>query len=386
MKIVSIEHADVNAGELKYFDAAHAKDVRQYHSTLREYEPTPLRSLDALAQALGIKKLFVKDESYRFGLNAFKVLGTSYAVARILSSRFGLKMLTFDQLTDGRIEPKSFTFVTTTDGNHGRGLAWTANKLNQKAVVYMPRGTKRERLENILKENAEASITTMNYDNAVRYARDQARLNGWTLVQDTTMPRYELMPRLIMQGYLTMGLEMYQQLGEIMPTHVFLQAGVGSMAGAIAAFLSNVYGMNRPKVIVVEPYEADCIYQTALANDGALHFTKSKLNTMMAGLACGEPSKLAWNVLKSTADYALTCGDEVSARAMKLLAHPLDNGDKIISGESGAVGVGVTVELMKNADCRALKEELGLDENSVVLCISTEGATDRENYNRIVNN
>ena len=390
MKIVSINRSTVNAAEsvgLAHFDEAHAKRALDFHSTFPQYQPTPLHSLDALAQAIGLKKIFVKDESYRFGLNAFKVLGSSYAVARILSFRFGSNILSFDQLTDGRLEPNMFTFTTTTDGNHGRGLAWTARQLNQKAVIYMPRGTKRERFENIAKENAEVSITKMNYDDTVRFTREQAKLNGWTLVQDTTMDRYAIMPRLIMQGYLTMAREIFEQLSDQLsepPTHVFLQAGVGSMAGSIAAFLTNVYGINRPKVIIVEPYEADCIYQTALANDGKVHATSGRLNTMMAGLACGEPCQLAWDLLSETADYALVCGDQVSARAMKLLANPLDNDDKIISGESGAVGVGVTLDLMTRSDCRAIRDQLGLDENSVVVCISTEGDTDRENYEKIV--
>ena len=387
MKIVSINRAAVNAVELEHFDMAHAQKSRAYHSTFPQYAPTPLRSLDARAQSIGIKKFFVKDESYRFGLNAFKVLGSSYAVARILSYRFGKKMLPFKELIDGRIEPYSFTFATATDGNHGRGLAWTANQLKQNCVVYMPRGSRRERLENILRENADASITEMNYDATVKYTREQARRNGWMLVQDTTLTRYEIMPRMIMQGYLTMALEIYERLSELneTPTHVFLQAGVGSMAGAIAAFFAQVYCINRPRVIVVEPNDADCIFQTALANDGELHATNGRLNTMMAGLACGEPCALAWDLMSATADYALKCGDEISMRGMKMLANPLDSDDKIVSGESGAVCAGLTVELMTNPKYEAIKNILGLNGNSKVVCISTEGATDRENYARIVN-
>ena len=387
MKIVSIKRSTVNVDNtigLSHFDEAHAKRASDFHSTMPQYQPTPLRSLDALAKSIGLKKFFVKDEAYRFGLNAFKVLGSSYAVARIMSFRFGSNILPFDKLTDGRLEPNMFTFTTATDGNHGRGLAWTARQLNQKAVIYMPRGTKRDRIDNILKENAEVSVTRMNYDDTVRHTREQATLNGWTLVQDTTMDRYAIMPRLIMQGYLTMAQEIFNQLSEV-PTHVFLQAGVGSMAGSVAAFLTNVYGINRPKVIIVEPYEADCIYQTALANDGRVHATKGRLNTIMAGLACGEPCQLAWDLLSETADYALTCSDETAARAMRVLAHPLDNDDKIISGESGAAGVGAVVELMICAERRSIKDQLGLDGDSVVVCINTEGATDRENYARIVN-
>ncbi len=372
MKIVSINRAAVNHVDITQFDESHAREVLKFHSTFPQYAPTPLHSLKNLARSIGIKNLLIKDESYRFGLNAFKVLGSSYAVARILSARLQSRLQSFAELIAGRLEPHSMTFATTTDGNHGRGLAWTANQLRQNSVVYMPRGTKSERLENIRRENSDASIVDMNYDDAVRFMRRQSEANGWILVQDTTLPGYVGVPRLIMQGYLTMALETYRQLPE-KPTHIFLQAGVGSMAGAVSAFFANVYGESRPRVIVVEPNDADCIYQTALANDGALHSTKGALNTMMAGLACGEPCSIAWELLSATADFALTCGDEISANGMSILAHPRGNDDKIISGESGAVSAGLTFELMTDENYSAIRDKLGLNENSVVLCFSTEG-------------
>lgn len=380
MQIVSIKRKAVNG--LADFDEAHAREVLSYHSTFPQYKPTPLRSLDGLARSIGLGALTVKDESFRFGLNAFKVLGSSYAVAKILSARLSERLLTFAELLDGRLEPHSLTFATTTDGNHGRGLAWTANRLKQNSVVYMPRGTRAERLENIRRENSEASIVEMNYDEAVRFTRRQAELNGWILVQDTTLPGYEEIPRLIMQGYLTMAIEICDRI-RAEPTHVFLQAGVGSMAGSVAALLANVYN-NCPRVIVVEPNDADCIYQTALANDGRLHRASGELRTMMAGLACGEPCSLAWELLSASADFALKCEDEITARGMRALANPIEGDEKIIGGESGAVGVGLTIELMTNVEHSEIKEMLGLDENSRVLCINTEGATDRENYDRIV--
>ena len=261
MKIVSIRKSAVNHVDITQFDEPHAREVLKFHSTFPQYAPTPLHSLKNLARSIGIKNLLIKDESYRFGLNAFKVLGSSYAVARILSDRLQSRLLSFAELIDGRLEPHSMTFATTTDGNHGRGLAWTANQLRQNSVVYMPRGTRSERLENIRRENSDASIVDMNYDDAVRFTRRQSEAHDWILVQDTTLPGYVEIPRLIMQGYLTMALETYRQLPE-KPTHIFLQAGVGSMAGAVSAFFANVYGESRPRVIVVEPDDADCIYHS----------------------------------------------------------------------------------------------------------------------------
>ena len=352
--------------DISGYDRAAAEAARRFHRGLPGYAATPLHDLAGLASALGVKGFLVKDESPRFGLNAFKALGGSYAIGSLLKDA-----------------PQ--TFVTATDGNHGRGVAWAARVLGQRAVVYMPRGSAAERLENIRAQGAEAHMLDVPYDDAVRYARDQALSNGWTLVQDTAWPGYTEIPRRIMQGYTTMGLEILEALGACRPTHVFLQAGVGAMAGAMAAFFANVYGEDRPKVIVVEPFTADCIFRTAQANDGALHCCDGEhMRTIMAGLCCGEPCTIAWDILRDYADFALAMPDAAAATGMRVLGNPLPGDPGIISGESGASGVGAAFVLLTEPDCAAQRRLIGLDGDSVVLAISTEGDTDRQSYRDIV--
>ena len=365
IEIIPIRHNGAPC-DLSAFDESAARAAQACHRALPGYAETPLRDLKGLAALLGVKGFLVKDESSRFGLNAFKALGGSYAIRALL-----------------RDEPQ--TFVTATDGNHGRGVAWAARVLGQRAVVYMPRGSAQERLDNIRAQGAQAEILDMPYDDAVRYARRQAEERGWTLVQDTSWPGYTEIPLRIMQGYTTMGLEILNALGERRPTHVFLQAGVGSMAGAMAGFFANVYGENRPRVIVVEPYTADCIYRTTEAGDGALHSCDGEsMRTIMAGLCCGEPCPIAWDVLRSCADFALRMTDNVAATGMRVLGNPAAGDAPIVSGESGASGAGAAFELMTNPACEAERRRVGLDGESVILAISTEGDTDRRNYRDIV--
>ena len=348
------------------FGVEKAWEARRFHETLEEYRPTPLRELRALAARLGVGALYVKDESFRFGLNAFKGLGGSFAVSRQAEGKSG-----------------RLTFVTATDGNHGRGVAWAAARLGHDAVVYLPKGTARERLENILALGVHAEITELSYDDTVRYAAEMAEANGWLLIQDTAWDGYEEIPAQIMQGYTTMGLEITEQLGTVRPTHVFLQAGVGAMAGAMTGFFADYYGEHRPKFIIVEPEGADCIFRTAAADDGRLRFCGSDMHTIMAGLCCGEPCTLGWNILKDHADFALSCPDTVAADGMRILGNPLPGDPAIVSGESGAVTLGAAAEICR-ADDPALQDALGIDSGSVLLCISTEGDTDRENYRDIV--
>ncbi len=372
------------------FSARAAEAALAFHRTIPGYEPTPLVSLDALAAHLGVAKIWVKDESWRFGLNAFKGLGGSYAAARVIAERLGIDAqdLTFDLLTSPAVAEKlrSLTLVTATDGNHGRGLAWTARMLGVGCVVYMPRGSAAERLENIRAQGAEAQILDLNYDDSVRFAAAQAREHGWVLVQDTSWDGYEKIPTWIMQGYTTMGLEAAYQLDGAVPTHVFLQAGVGAMSGAITGFLADYYGRERPRVCIVEPDAADCVFRTATAGDGRLHAVGGDLPTMMAGLACGEPCGVGWAELERAADFFASVPDEVAARGMRVLANPLPGDAAVVSGESGAVTLGFLATLLcgESEAARAAAARLGLSPDSRVLLISTEGATDRANYRRVL--
>ena len=386
-RLVTRLHGDEPKTSLEGFTRQRAESVREFHRSFPMYAPTPLALLPETANALGIGEIYVKNESYRFGLNAFKVLGGSYAIGNILSARLGrpLSETGYAVLTSGENREKlgDITFITATDGNHGRGVAWTASTLGQKSVVHMPKGTVPERLNNIRLAGADADIIDGNYDDAVRLSRTEAAENGWVIVQDTSWEGYEEIPAWIMQGYCTMGLEAYEQLPQ-KPTHIFLQAGVGSMAGTIAALFANLYGEDRPKVIIVEPNNADCFYRTAAANDGKTHIVTGDMKTIMAGLACGEPCGLAWDILRDYADHFIAFPDWAAAKGMRILGNPQGSDDRVISGESGASAFGCMAAILTEPELVTLKQELGLDETSRVLFFSTEGDTDRENYRKIV--
>lgn len=316
-----------NLSIVNHYGYEQAEKVCRFHSSFPEYTVTPLVRLENLAKLFGVKDIYVKDESYRFGLNAFKVLGGSYAIACELAKRLQLPVeeLTYDKLMAPEVKQKlgELTFVTATDGNHGRGVAWTASRLQQKAIVLMPKGTELARLEAIKAFGAEAYITDVNYDDTVRMARKIAAECGGIMVQDTSWEGYEDVPLHIMQGYTTMGYEMVRQLQGVRPTHVFLQAGVGAMAGAVAAFFADYYKADKPIITIVEPEKADCIFKTAKADDGKLHNVTGALDSIMAGLCCGEPCGLAWDMLRRYADNFASMPDEFAAYGMRVLGNPL---------------------------------------------------------------
>ncbi|MBQ3615456.1 MAG: diaminopropionate ammonia-lyase [Anaerotignum sp.] len=373
--------------DISAFSVEEAAKAHRFHSTFSEYKETPLVSLGKLAEKMGVKSIYLKDESFRFGLNAFKVLGAGYAIANEIGKRIGkdIAELSAESILSKDTKEKigDITFVTATDGNHGRGVAWTANQLGQKAVVYMPKGSALERLENIRKEGATADIMDMNYDEAVRLAQKMAEEKGWVVVQDTAWEGYEDIPRWIMQGYTTMGYEIMEQISE-KPTHIFLQAGVGSMAGAMTGFFSNLYAEEKPMIVIVEPAKADCLYQTAKADDGKLHIVTGDMDTIMAGLACGEPCTIGWDVLKGYADAFVRCPEYMAADGMRLLAAPVKGDTAVVAGESGAAAFGAMANILLDEELAEYKNLLKLDENSRILCISTEGDTDRENYQNVV--
>lgn len=385
---------DVNYTKEKLvgFEEKEMKEVYDFHKSLPGYKATPLVELDDLAKYYGVQKLWLKDESKRFGLNAFKVLGGSYAIGKYLSQKLGRDMseLPFNVLISDEVKKQlgDVTFVTATDGNHGRGVAWVANKLRQRSVVYMPKGSAKMRFDAIAREGADVSITDLNYDDAVRLANKGAEEHGWIMVQDTAWDGYEEIPLWIMQGYSTIINEIVEQLEaakEEKPTHVFLQAGVGSFAGAVQGYLAHLYGDDRPITIICEPHGANCIYKSMEANDGKPHNVTGDLTTIMAGLACGEPNTISWKILRDNADFSVSCDDSIAARGMRVLSSPLGNDQRVISGESGAVGLGLfTVLSEKKEEYAELMKALKIDENSRILCISTEGDTDVEGYKNVV--
>ena len=366
--------------------------ARKFHESFPQYSKTPLARLTAMADFLGLDRLYCKDESYRFGLNAFKVLGGSFAMARYIAkelgkdvSEFPYEVLTSKQLKD---DFGQATFFTATDGNHGRGVAWAANKLGQKAVVFMPKGTTRTRLENIRKENAQATIEDMNYDDCVRLAAEHAaKTPRGVVIQDTAWEGYEEIPSWIMQGYGTMASEADEQLKEdgcCRPTHIFIQAGVGSLAGAVTGYFVNRYRETPPTIVVVEADEAACLYKGAKACDGKPRIVDGDMPTIQAGLACGEPNTISWEILKNHIKVFTACPDWVSVQGMRLLGAPLKGDPQVISGESGAVPMGLLFNIMTKPELASLKEALALDRTSRVLLFSTEGDTDPQRYKDIL--
>ncbi len=378
--------------ELALMSSEKVAKARAFHQSFPQYEVTPLAHLVHMADYLGIKDFFVKDESYRFGLNAFKVLGGSFAMASYIAEKLGkdVSEITYDVLTSPELKEElgQTTFYTATDGNHGRGVAWAANKLGQRSVVHMPKGSSQTRLQNILNEGAQATIEEVNYDECVRIANGEAEAdpNG-VMVQDTAWAGYEKIPTWIMQGYGTMAMEAGEQIqadGCDRPTHIFVQAGVGSLAGAVQGYFANLYPDNPPITTIVEASEAACLYKSAAAEDGAIRFVDGDMQTIMAGLACGEPNTISWEILKNNSSFFVSCPDWVSAKGMRMLAAPCKGDPQVISGESGAVAMGLIAELLKGESLSDLKQALGLDENSRILMFSTEGDTDPDNFRNIV--
>jgi diaminopropionate ammonia-lyase len=380
-----------HAADVSYFKETEIAAARGFHSSIPNYEPTPLRSLPHLAAELGVSGIYVKDESCRFGLNAFKVLGASYAIARYLAGRLGINIseLPYDVLVSDEVRERisNVTFATTTDGNHGRAVAWTARMLRQNAVIYMPKGSSKLRYDAIAAEGARVTVRDVNYDESVRMTADEANEKGWVVVQDTAWPGYEDIPTWIMQGYGSMAGEALEQLrddGRELPTHIFVQAGVGSFAGAVQGFFRAVFGGECPKVVVTEANKADCYYRSAFVGDGKPHAVTGDMDTLMAGLACGEPNTIAFDILRDNASAFVSCPDYVAARGMRILGNPIAGDPFIRSGESGAVAAGLLSFMTQCGYLSGVKDALKIGKDSVILLFSTEGDTDPERYRRVV--
>ena len=379
---------DMVKASTNFFSLSTAHSVRKFHQTFPDYTPTPLVKLTHLADMLGVSHIWIKDESHRFGLNAFKVLGATHGLAYLIAQRLKLNAqeLSFDLLHAPSVKEKlaDTTFVTATDGNHGRAVAWATQQLGCNAVVYLPKGTSRARNEAIKLHGAQTLIIDGTYDDAVQQAVEQAQKQGCILLQDTAREGYEEIPLKIMQGYLTIVHEALDQLEEEIPTHVFVQCGVGSLAAASQAYLFELFGDKRPLFAVVEPTRAACFYEPMATHKRKPKKLSGNLNTIMAGLACGEPSTLAWKILRDYADVFVACPDHIAMRGMRILGNPLQGDDRVISGESGAVTLGLLTTVLTQASCRKIADALQLNESSKVLLLSTEGDTDPSMYRKIV--
>lgn len=377
IKIISNKNGKEKSNLISFFDEGSKNKVRAFHKTLLNFKPTPLIEMNKYEDIVGVNKLWVKDESHRMGLKAFKVLGASYAITNILYEKIGWDKneLSFEKLFNEDLS--QFTFVTATDGNHGRGVAWTANQFDCKSIVFMPNTSSEARINNIKEFATEVFIVDGNYDFASGRAKEYAKQKNAILVQDSSWDGYEKIPLIIMQGYLTLIDEIYEQLNGDYFTHIFLHCGVGSMPAAIEAYLVNKFGTDKPITIIVEPNKADCFYKSVELNDGEPHSVYGKLDSIMAGLSCGTPSKLAWDIISKHSNYFVSCNDEIAILGMKEFSK-----ENIISGESGAVSLGILKYAYEND--KSIFEKLEIDSSSKIMLISTEGDTDPIFYKQVL--
>lgn len=337
--------------------------AREAHETIARwpgYAPTALRSLESLAKRLDVGAVLLKDESTRFELSSFKALGGAYAVESLARSR-------------GR---EGLTVTCATDGNHGRAVAWGARRAGVRAVIYVHETVSAGRAAAIAGFGAEVRREGRTYDDAVRLCAQAAAREGWQIVSDTSWPGYEDVPRQVMQGYAVLAAEIDEATrGQGPdPTHVFVQGGVGGLAAGVLSWYWESRGEHRPVLVVVEPDQAACLYESARA--GEPRTFPGALDTLMAGLACGEPSLLAWRLLGPGADAFMTVTDPAVVQTMRELA-----GLGIVSGESGAAALAAFEWAAADPGLRAA---LGLTGESRVVCLSTEGATDPEIYETLV--
>lgn len=362
--------------------------VRRFHRSMPTYHATPLVALDQLAQTLGVSHIWVKDESKRFGLKAFKGLGASYAVCATLAEHFNmpppLNFIDFNRPVICRALAE-FTLVSASDGNHGLAVAWMANQLGCRSRILLPYGTAACRLDAIQAAGGEAVVVDGNYDDAVRRAAGK-RMIGGILIQDTAWGGYETIPRRIMQGYLTLFDEAFEQIGGTRPTHLFVPCGVGALAAALQAYLVERFADQRPTLVVIEAAAADCYYRSMVAGGRAIVPVKGHLATRMAGLACGEPTRPGWEILRRYTDGFASCHDPVAEAGMRRLAFPLPPDPPIESGECGAVPMGCLCHLMQPEADQDGQARLGLGPKSRILLFSTEGATDPAYYRQAIRN
>ncbi len=354
------------------YSFAATENIRNLHKSLKVYNETPLIELKNFK---GVRSVFVKDESQRFGLKAFKGLGGVWAIYAVISRELGLENPSLEEILNRREKLSEMTFITTTDGNHGKGVSWAAKIFGCKSYVFMPKGTVEVRAQAIRDAgSATVEITNMNYDDCVKFTAELAAKNHWHLIQDTSWDGYEEIPAQIMLGYSTLAYEALRQMNYLRPTHIFLQAGVGSMAGAIAAVFAEVFKENPPRITIVEPVEVACFYETMKIGDGKIHSATGNFQTMMAGLNCATPCELAWKILRRYSADSAAISDDVASEAMRELAR-----QKIISGESGCAGFALANAAL---DSPEMRRELELDADSIIFVINTEGDTDPENYKK----
>ena len=347
------------------------------------YAPTPLVSLAALAVRVGVGEIHYKDEGPRFDLGSFKALGGAYAAERVLqreiAGRTGHDVTLADIRTGKcRAECADITLVSATDGNHGRSLAWGCQRFGAPCRIYIHAEVSEGRAQAMRDLGAEVISVDGDYDASLAQTKKAAEEHGWFIVSDTSWPGYSQPPRDVMSGYGVMTREICDELDQA-PTHVFLQGGVGGLAAGVVAGFRQHWGDDAPRAIIVEPELAPCLFESA--KTGAMTRVAVAEETLMAGLSCGEPSELAWQILAEEATDFLTIPESLVAPVVRLLARPEEGDPAIEAGESGIAGLAALIAARQD---EALSAKLGLDTESRVLLIGSEGVTDPAIFNMIM--
>jgi diaminopropionate ammonia-lyase len=372
-----------SAGRAEILSLAAFADAKREITSWPGYKATPLRALSKLAAAAGIGDILYKDEGERFGIGSFKALGGAYAVLRLLQRHILARQhatVSAHALISGRHADliSRVTVTCATDGNHGRSVAWGARTFGCSCVIYVPEIVSQGRCRAIEAYGAQVRRVAGTFDDAVRQAASQAAAHGWHVVSDTSSGGCSDAPCDVMQGYSLMIEEALSQCG-VPPSHIFVQGGVGGLAAGACSYLWERLGSARPRFVVVEPEKADCLLRSAVA--GRPTPAQGPLDTIMGGLACGEPSPLAWRILEPGADAFVTIGDDAAADCMRLLAEGRCGDVPVVAGESAVAGLAGLLLSCADADARRL---LGLRLDARVLVLGTEGATDLETYRAIV--
>jgi diaminopropionate ammonia-lyase len=376
---------DFNRPEFEFLER---EDILPFHSSIDGYRKTPLVRLKKLADSLGVAEIYVKDESHRFNLKSFKPLGASYAIFRFLKRKYESdqstkRITTFSDLLNIGMG-RSYTFTAATDGNHGKAVAWTARKLAQKAVIYLPEDTAKARVRNISDEGAQVILVSGTFDDCVEKCAEDSRKKNWQVIADTTYQGYDDIPKYILLGYTTLFKELEHHLHDVKHAGidmVLLPAGVGGLAAAGTSYYVKKYGSNRPLLICVEPNEADCYFESVRRGDGKPLPSRGRLNSIMVGLNCGIPSSVAWPIIRDGMHMFITISDRYAEQAMRLYAQ-----NDIVSGESGASGLAGLLALLEDNKLLDAKKNIGLTKSSRILLINTEGDTDPVRYNDILAN
>ena len=346
---------------LKHLPEKFIDEAIQSISSWKNYSPTPLLKLNKLNEELKFKEIYYKDEDKRFNLKSFKALGGAFAVNKIANER------------------KDMTVATATAGNHGRSVAWGAQRLGLKCKIFISGNVSESRAIAMKNLDAEVIRVKGNYDDSLNECIKQSQKNNWEIVQDVSWENYEKTPQLIMAGYTIMIKEIFDQIENDSITHVFLQAGVGGMAAAMIAGFAK-FSKNVPKFIIVEPENADCVFKSIKNNKPTR--VDIKKETLMGGMSCGDVSTVAWKILQNSTNYCLTISDKAISSVVALLAEGHLSNQKIIAGECGVPGIIALISAFKNKDCL---NKLELNSNSKVLVFGCEGSTDKEMYQKLLN-